>query len=356
MKVVIRVDASLTIGTGHVMRCLTLAEGLQENGVTVIFICREHNGNLIERIEQKGFECFSLAKSQDFFEPDELYHSSWLGCTQSQDVLMCKPLLANIMPEWLIVDHYAIDYRWHDALIPYYKKLMVIDDLADRKLSADLVLNQNYGADASNYNGLVDEDCILLMGSEFALLRQEFVHYRSKSLMRRYVEPKKRYILITLGGVDEQNVTSSVLDIFEDAKLLTNWDIKVVVGEKYQHLETLTQQVKIMSHRHIVLFVGISNMAQVMTESDLAIGAAGSTTWERCCLGLPSIQLSLAFNQQSLARKLDDNNIVLKAENINELINILKNINLDQLQDLSKRSANLCDGFGVARVAEKLTK
>lgn len=356
MKVVIRVDASLTIGTGHVMRCLTLADGLRENGVTVTFICREHNGNLIEYIEKKGFYCYRLAQSIEVFEPDELYHSSWLGCTQIKDARLCEPLIASIMPEWLVVDHYALDYRWHDALNPYYKKLMVIDDLADRKLSADLVLNQNYGADASNYRDLVHINCQLLIGLEFALLRQEFVQCRSESLRRRYVEPEPHTLIITLGGVDEMNVISSVLGIFDDVQLLTNWHIKIVVGKNYPHLETLRQQITNMSHRHIKLLVGISNMAEEMTESDLAIGAAGTTTWERCCLGLPSIQLALAFNQESVARKLDENNIVLMAKDVNEVKRNISYLNSDHLKDLSQRSARICDGFGLARVVKILTQ
>lgn len=354
MKVVIRVDASLTMGTGHVMRCLTLAEALKKRGVTVTFICREHVGNLIDRIIHQGFDCYRLAQASEVFESDELYHSSWLGCSQSQDALMCEPILAQLMPDWLVVDHYAIDYRWHDVLTAYYDRLMVIDDLADRKLSADLMLNQNYGADASSYRELVDADCQLLVGLAFALLRPEFVQYRSESLMRRSVVSQQRSLLITMGGVDEKNVTSSVLAIFDDIRLLPNWNIKIVVGEKYPHLEILTKQVTTMSHRHIDLLVGITNMAEVMATSDLAVGAAGATTWERCCLGVPSIQLVIAYNQQAVAKQLADNGVVLMAEKIDDIGSLVKQITDTQLQVLSQHSANLCDGLGVERLVSVL--
>ena len=182
MKVVIRADASIKIGTGHVMRCLTLAKGLVEKGAKVQFICRDHSGNLIERIRQEGFEVYTLItennghseQSEEYREPkhahsdehchsalreeslkykltytDEespnpkLAHAEWLGVSQKQDANDCQPILEQIKPDWLIVDHYAIDQAWQNALKPYYQKLVVIEDLGDRNHLCDLLLDQN---------------------------------------------------------------------------------------------------------------------------------------------------------------------------------------------------------------------
>lgn len=356
MNFVIRVDASLQMGTGHVMRCLTLAEVIKQRGGCVTFISRTHQGHLVERIRSQGFRCHELPipMMNDVISGD-LYHSAWLGGSQQQDAQMCEPILADIRSDWLIVDHYAIDYRWHNTLKPYYDQLMVIDDLADRNLSADLMLNQNYGANELAYDSLVGQACKLLLGLDFALLRREFNHFRPQSLERRSAISTHRKLLINMGGVDEKNITSAVLAIFSDLSLLPNWEVLVVVGEKYPHIEMLRSQIEHISlHRSVSLLVGVTNMAEIMTSSDLAIGAAGATTWERCCLGLPTIQLVIAYNQEAVAQKLADDGVVLMAKSINDIEPIIRRIDGEKLHNLSQKSATLCDGFGVDRVVSML--
>jgi UDP-2,4-diacetamido-2,4,6-trideoxy-beta-L-altropyranose hydrolase len=323
----------------------------------VTFICREHQGNLIERVRASGFQCYALPLVTTEYDTDsDVYHSSWLGVSQQQDAQACEPILLNIMPDWLIVDHYAIDYRWQDALQGYYCKLMVIDDLADRVQRADILLNQNYGAMRENYQPLVSSACVLLLGLEFALLRKEFFDYRAFRLDKKpndAIQESKR-LLITMGGVDENNITSQVLRCFDDALRLINWSIVVVVGEKYPYLATLTQQIESMPNRIIDLLVGINNMAEVMANCDLAIGAAGATTWERCCLGLPSIQLVIAYNQQDTAQKLARDGVVLMAQSVEDVGYLLDKITIAQLQKLSDISSRLCDGLGAERVKKIL--
>ena len=187
MQVVIRTDASLQIGTGHVMRCLTLANALNEKGVTVEFICRDLPGNLIVYIESKGFSVHSLhglttSKPGVSRSHNNLSHSHWLGVSQEQDVKECESVLNIINPDWLIVDHYAIDCWWQNELKGHYKKLMVIDDLADRRHECDLLLDQTFGRKEEDYKSLVNKDCHLLLGSKYALLRPEFTQWREYSL------------------------------------------------------------------------------------------------------------------------------------------------------------------------------
>ena len=170
MKVVFRTDASLQMGTGHVMRCLTLADSLTDQGAECQFICREHPGNLISYLRDKGYGVLALPVTTNNENLDcDLAHASWLGSRQDEDAEQCVPLLEQIHPDWLIVDHYALDHHWESALRPYYKKLMVIDDLADRQHDSDLLLDQTFGRAATDYRSLVPKACQLRCGSQYAL-------------------------------------------------------------------------------------------------------------------------------------------------------------------------------------------
>ena len=191
MKIAFRVDASIEIGTGHVMRCLTLADALKEQGAECHFICREHLGHLNALIIERGHIVYPLPyieqykQSEHNNKAEELAHSSWLGVTQAEDFAACSLLLKSLQPEWLIVDHYAIDERWHKELRPYCQKIMVIDDLADRKHDCDLLLDQTFGRNSDDYQSFVPEYCQVLCGAEYALLRPEFAEWRAYSLKRR---------------------------------------------------------------------------------------------------------------------------------------------------------------------------
>lgn len=293
MRVAFRTDASLEIGTGHVMRCLTLADTLTAKGAQCEFICREHIGHLMEHICGKGYAVHSLPMGSDA-DTDRI-HSAWLGATQAQDVQACAPILDALKPDWLVVDHYALDARWESAMASHCGQLMVIDDLADRPHACQLLLDQTFGRDADDYRPLVPNDCTLLCGSSYALLRPEFAALRPYSLQRR-MQPRLKHLLINMGGVDKDNITAQVLAALRDTSLPDDCEITVVMGATAPWLADVQQQAQTLPWPTTVR-VGVNNMAQLMADSDLAIGAAGATSWERCCLGLPTIMLVLAENQ-----------------------------------------------------------
>ena len=370
MKVTFRADASLQIGTGHVMRCLTLADALAARGADCQFLCRANEGNLIEFIRGKGYVAHALpiaqeasagpvAPSPSASSPD-LAHSHWLGATQAQDAEACAPVLAALRPDWLIVDHYALDVRWERALAPHYRKLMVVDDLADRPHACDLLLDQTFGRDAADYRALVPPGCHLLCGSQYAMLRPEFAALRPYSLQRR-ARPALRELLITMGGVDKDNATGQVLQALRTCPLPADCQITVVMGATAPWLEEVRTQAQGMPWQTRVL-VGVSDMAQLMADSDLAIGAAGATSWERCCLGLPSAMMVLAANQRHAARLLEQANAVRMldltanlqkglAEFINEIFT--SETCLAQLRDSASK---VTDGKGCEHVADWLTR
>ena len=360
MKITFRTDASMHMGTGHVMRCLTLAEALTVRGAQCAFICREHAGNLIQAIQSKGYEVHVLPAPpfESHGQGDELAHSNWLGATQDDDALACQAILQAKRPDWLVVDHYAIDARWEDALAPYYNKLMVIDDLADRLHRCDLLLDQTFGRDAADYATLVPTHCRLLCGSQFALLRPEFAALRTYSLQRR-AAPQLRHLLITMGGVDKDNATGQVLDALKTCALPLDCQITVVMGHTAPWLSAIQKQAKSLPWPTQVL-ADVNNMAQLMADSDLAIGAAGATSWERCCLGLPTLMIVLAENQRFAAAVLEIKGAVRLLDldanfqaNLKQEINTVVNFEAS-MSHLRDSSSVVCDGNGCAYVASWL--
>lgn len=354
MKVIFRADASLRIGTGHVMRCLTLADALRAKGAECQFICREHPGNLIEYIRSKGYSTHGLSMSGVM--DTELAHSQWLGATQVQDAEACAPILARLQPEWLVVDHYALNAGWESGLAAHCGQLMVIDDLADRPHFCQLLLDQTFGRDSGAYRAWVPGDCTLLCGSTYALLRPEFAALRDYSL-GRHAEPKLQHLLITLGGVDNYNVTSKVLDALRDCPLPDDCEITVVMGVTAPWLAEVEQRAQAMPWPTKVR-VGVDNMAQLMADCDLAIGAAGATSWERCCLGLPALMLVLAENQVAIAHSLERAGaarlIELDKDVHEQLPLLLVPLGASRLElaAMSASAAAIVDGQGVNAVLE----
>jgi UDP-2,4-diacetamido-2,4,6-trideoxy-beta-L-altropyranose hydrolase len=358
MRIAFRVDASIEIGTGHVMRCLTLAEALKGLGAKCHFICREHEGHLLEVIGNRGFSANALPLG----EPGEngLAHGRWLGCGWRTDAEQTGEFLTAIKPDWLVVDHYAIDHRWEVELQAHYRKLMVIDDLADRPHFCHLLLNQNLGFEAENYIDLVPQDCNLLIGPQYALLRPEFAALREYSLKRRQGAHSLKQLLITMGGVDRLNATGTVLKALEGCDLPSDCCIVVVMGQKSPWVTQVRKVAETMPWPTEVR-VGISDMAKVIADSDLCIGAAGSTSWECCCLGLPSIIVVIARNQLIIAKALQASGaaMVFQIENIlhDQLNTGVSSMRENQtLLKMSKSASKITDGAGICSIIKKLNK
>jgi len=350
MKVVFRVDASLQIGTGHVMRCLSLAQVLKENGINVELICRKHEGSLIDKIRSSGFNVHELEVLEEIEVNNKLAHSHWLGATQQQDADDCINILKLEKTDWLIVDHYALGEDWQRNLKPYYEKLMVIDDLADRKHQCDILFDQTFGRHQNDYAALVPTDCELLLGSQYALLRPEFAKWRSYSLERR-TELEFKQLLINMGGVDINNVTGQILDELKTCTLPSDINITVVMGGAAPHVEGVRIKASALPYKTEVK-INVDNMAEIMSNSDISIGASGSTTWERCCLGLPTIQIITAYNQELIANNLDRAGIV-KLTEIGSLSTLFET-RQHWMSDISVNSSKICDGTGVTIVASYL--
>ena len=355
MNIAFRTDATNQIGTGHFMRCLALAEGLKDHGANIRFVSRNLPQYLSELINQKGIELVQLPEIDNDIALDELAHSKWLGISQANDAIATINALSDKDWDWLIVDHYALDSRWENRLRKSVNKIMVIDDIADRDHDCDVLLDQNYYADMeTRYTNKVPRHCKLLLGPKYALLRDEFKYWRTKVKPR--TGPVKR-ILIFFGGVDSDNYTGQTLDALKEINL-EDIHIDVVIGAQHPYrskIETICIKQSYTCH------VQTNNMAELMATADLAIGAGGSSSWERCCLGLPTILVVIANNQIDIAEGLNsiDACCYIKKSDIvdkHQITQVIKNLitNKKQLNSISIKAFALVDGMGVEKISQKI--
>jgi len=361
MQVVFRVDASLESGAGHVMRCLTLADVLRENGAVCRFVCRAHPGNLIAFVQQNGYHVLVLPRAPDHPSagPAAETYAGWLGVTWQDDASQTlATLTAASTKDWLVVDHYALDERWERAVSASFRRVLVIDDLANRRHDADILLDQTFGRDARDYRELTNHACELRCGIEHVLLRAEFDQWRHSSLERRE-RPRLKRLLVSLGGVDKDNISSEILLALEQCELPAEVEICVVLGESAPWIAEVRQLVQRLSSK-IELRVAASNMAELLAGCDLAIGAAGTSAWERCCLGVPTLMLVLADNQREIAARLSATGaaqLLKSGPGLQEqLVDAVTALQSDpgRLLAMSQRAAALVPRSGAGRLARDM--
>lgn len=289
-RIAIRADASSMIGAGHVMRCLTLANELRHAGAKPLFLSRKATGDAFDIIHDNCIPSISLGNV-----------TNW-----SRDAERTLAALINQPPfDWLIVDHYGLDRRWESRLRPAARNILVIDDLANRPHDCDALLDQNYYINAKQrYDSLVPSNCHLFLGPEFALLRNEF------RIAARIVRPRQNHIqriLVTFGATDPTNETEKVLSALRslDSPLIS---VDVIVGTanpKRSVIEALCSAMpRVRCH------VQTNRMAELMNAADLAISAAGATTWELCSLGLPALTVTTADIQKRVASDLAEAGVI----------------------------------------------
>ncbi len=358
MKIIFRVDASQQIGSGHVMRCLTLAEALSDLGGSVEFITRAHPGNMNEYISSKGFKVHSLPIPPGTEIKQGLSgYEHWLVVTQEGDADSSIQVLADTQVDWLIVDHYALGHAWEEKLRPFVRKIMVIDDLANRQHDCDVLLDQNYIHDCRRYEPLLLPATTQLLGPGYALLRKDFAKNRCCNA-REYGVVNN--IFVFFGGSDPDNMTSIAL------RALTRPDLKhllvdVVIGSANPNF--IEVRALVTKHPNARLHVQVENIVELMCKSDVALGAGGTTTWERLAAGLPSIVVTIAENQVALIRDLDQdgylkwlgNAVQMDSDKMHDaLLEVIRNPH--QLQTQSRKGQKLIDGMGVRNTARLLLK
>jgi UDP-2,4-diacetamido-2,4,6-trideoxy-beta-L-altropyranose hydrolase len=350
MRIAFRADASVQIGTGHVMRCLTLADELARQGHECRFVCRDHEGHLGDLIASKGYGLTLLSSCSD----NELdtkdscsdNYALWLGVPWQEDARQTLDALTPWQPDWLVVDHYALDAEWERALTNVVGSIMVIDDLANRCHECALLLDQNLGRVESDYDGLLPVDCQRLIAN-----------LREQSLKRRQ-HPELKRILISLGGVDRTNVTGQVLEALSESVLPASTELDIIMGAAAPYLDEVRQQATGLPFKATVS-VNVTDMAERMCLADLSIGAAGGTSWERGCLGLPAILVVLAENQVAGATALEASGAAVKIDDADQLGATLPSVLValfepGRLERMSDAAAGITDGDGVFRALQEM--
>jgi UDP-2,4-diacetamido-2,4,6-trideoxy-beta-L-altropyranose hydrolase len=344
------------MGTGHLMRCAALADAIRQRGSTVTFVCRDLPEKLSIFVKNQGFGVCQLPSAGSRTERRQGYEG-WLGDSWEIDALQTiSALKSRGAIDWLIVDHYGIDHRWEEHLRALGCRILVIDDLGIHKHACDLLLNQNLIAGVHDrYRNLIPEYCRLLAGPQFALLRQEFCSARM-SLSRELEQVGN--LLVFLGGADPEGATLRVLKIIDGIRS-NDLEVTAILGAANPHGETIK---RLYGQRNGYKVISqAANMADLMMQADLAIGAGGISTWERACLGLPAIVIAIAENQMEVSRSVAEAGACLYLGAATSLADgelaagltvMISNSSLRK--SISRVCLDLVDGLGCERVASEI--
>lgn len=345
MRVLIRADASRLIGSGHVARCMTLGEALRKLGHEVVFVCRLLPGHLRDRLQQQGFQAFGL--EYDAAVDDIEAPLPW----QSDIDAVQQALAGEPHFDWLIVDHYGLACEWEQAARSFASRIMAIDDLANRFHAVDLLLDQNYSAKPEVYAPWIDAHCETLLGPRFALLREAF------QMLPQKVRGEVKRVVVNFGGFDPSAQTHEAMKALLEYPQLSVDFVAGTDNPAWQAMQTLAD-----GHPNWRLHSHVTEFAQMMAEADLFIGAGGGTTWERAALGLPTLCIAVAANQQRNAELLAEAGAHLylgaltetTCQQLQQAIGVLID-NPGLHHSLAMRSRQLVDGLGVQRVCVALS-
>ncbi|MBS0185080.1 MAG: UDP-2,4-diacetamido-2,4,6-trideoxy-beta-L-altropyranose hydrolase [Proteobacteria bacterium] len=316
-------EASSKIGAGHAIRSCVLAEALKEHH----WMCK-----IITL--PTTYEFISQLKSFERVDPRSFYY---------------HPFHCDL----LVIDNYNIEKSYEAHFRPFAKKIMVIDDLANRQHECDILLDQTYGQLIETYKNLVPQRCKILTGIKYALLRTEFRELRPKALKKRKQTTQINRILISMGGSDPQNYTLKALDIIKRSQFRGNVDI--VLGFEGQNLSSVEEYIKNIPNE---CFIHINaDMPKLTYQADLAIGASGSSMWERCTLGLPTLMFTVSSNQELIAKNLHKSGAAFLVEdlkNTKTASDFINNLMMDKefLRTFQKNASETCDGMGINSVLE----
>ena len=332
----IRVDASPEIGIGHIMRCLTLAQELKNNFDKIIFLTRKDSGDFTETIMKNEFEVIFIPTNND------------------SDIIKNLITTYSENKNFLLIDHYDVDSNFESSLKNIFEKIFVIDDLANRKHDCDLLIDQNYYRDLNHrYKKLIQNDTITLLGSKYAIIRPEFRNINKKTI-KKNSQIKK--ILVSFGGSDPTNECKKALDALCSIEN-NQFEIVAIVGiynNKFERLKKLYEK-----YSNIKIYRHVNDLSRLMLNSDLFIGAGGTTTWERFYMGLPSIVTIISDDQKESIEFLSDMGHVINlglAKNVTmkTYIQTLQKLNSDLIYNMSLNNQKLVDGNGSNRIKKQI--
>lgn len=354
--VAFRVDVALHIGTGHLQRCLTLANQLKQKLIRSIFFVRQYDGNLLDIVDRSGFEYYIIGTSVNKFFSSN--HSEWLGLSQQNDCGDFLQAASDFRIDALVIDHYSIDSVWESAVKEHLSlPILVIDDLANRKHNCEVLLDQNYWPNIDvRYNGLLPNHSQKLLGPKYALLKPTYEEMRQSSTDRNR-KVGLNSILVNFGGVGDLLLWQIVIPAL--LKCL-KYNFHIITGKlPAEHYAMLHDLVK--GESHVKMQETTNKMPELMNTSIYCLGACGSTVWERFCLGLNSALIDIAENQKELVEGLYRSNLIdylgdLESVNTDKIHEFISSLNLedDRYKQRRKKIMQLVDGKGAERVVDNI--
>lgn len=355
MKCIFRVDASNRMGVGHLARCVTLANALRGRGIDVSFICREHLGHLSDLLRRHALPVTLLpAPPPSAVSIDIEDYAVWLGVPVGEDAAQTIEALGGERPDWLVVDHYSLGFKWEREIRRHVRRLAVIDDFPTRRHECDLLLNQNYSTESPElYRQRLPDSTRALLGPHYALLARQYAEYRQVQPVRG---PQCERVLVFFGGADPHNMTERALAALSQPEC-QSLEVDLVVGINHPYREALAAAA---ARRPLTRLHGSRpHLADLIARADVAIGAGGAMTWERMCLGLPSLVVSCADNQQPACDALHQAGLIrylghwstIQSSEIAAAVLVLAK-DSSARTDLALRGQAEVDGLGASRVAE----
>jgi UDP-2,4-diacetamido-2,4,6-trideoxy-beta-L-altropyranose hydrolase len=362
MLVAFRTDASVDQGTGHLMRCLVLANELRDRGHNCVFMTQPFLPPLVSQIRNEGHKVILINPGlhQNLVYQNKNLYLTWLGRSLDNDAFETYSKILEITPDVLVVDHYAIDYEWMKYFSELGVRKVVIDDLANRNHLCDILIDQNYGRSVEDYKYFVPSKTTILAGSEYVFIKDDFREIRSSALHERTLRKANR-INICMGGMDKDNSTQDVLEVLQNITWLKNWNVDIILRSSSPHARGIKAFSEKMLLQTTVHFDS-ENVADLFSLADLAIGAGGVTLWERCCVGLPSLLLTIADNQFSAAQAMSQTEAIKYVGDIrqsnwtNKLSSSLEKLGNepDTLKRMSQSASAICDGLGLKKVCDRI--
>lgn len=338
--IIVRADANSFIGTGHIMRCKTIATSLREIGVEVVFVTSDNEAN--EIIKNSGFENTILDSSWDDLE---------------SEIPLFLDVIKKYNPTLVLVDSYCVTKTYFES-IKNNTRIAYIDDLNKECWPVDILINYNIYSSVYDYSSYDNTNTSLLLGTSFAPLRTEFVNVNPKSINNK---PKK--ILISAGGSDPENITGLIIESLVDEVDFKDIEFHFLVGSLNKRIDSIRKLA--LNHNNVVLHINSFNISELMKYSDIAVSASGTTLYELCACGVPTITYVLADNQLIAANQFSKEGIMINigdCRNDADFINRMRNEIIRLINDSELRSSistimqNLVDGEGSMRIAKELSE
>jgi len=353
MRIAFRVDASDKIGVGHIVRCQSLARAMLERGASVLFIARHVTAGMREALERDGCALALLPAANLRPADGDNSYGAWLGVTEDVDAAQTLEILTDYLPAAVVVDHYALSQSWERQMRAIAARVVAIDDIA-RTHDCDVLIDQNLShAPQERYEGRVPANCKLLLGPHYALLQPD---YAAAATRGGDGSGAVKRIAVFFGGADSCNMTAKTLEALS-APQFNGVTVDIVIGAANSNADTIKKLAALRADTHIVQ--PRATLAAIFATADIAIGAGGTTAWERCSCGVPSIIVSIADNQvpgstalaeAGIARYLGDQSTV-GVESLRASIEALI-ADESARREMSRAGRLLVDGWGARRVAE----